>query len=443
MGSGIDAYFDRHHIGSGAFGDVYGARRHADGARCALKVLRRAQHAELARFQREVQIQAKLDHRHIAPILAHDLTSEPYFFVMPLAEESLRRQLDLNIFGLERLFIIEHIAMGLIHAHQQQVIHRDLSPENILLFREGDEVFAAIADFGMGRLLRSSAASLTDTNRRMGKFAYAAPEQIEDAKRADERADIYSLGKVLVELLTGKNPHNLGPADAPAEFRFIIQKATERLPERRFQTVVEMLDALRSVTQRAHSFKKPVDSVKEVLSKLLGKKLLGAKEAEDAAGLLLAHIDDQEVLRDVFPQLSAGLIQGLLRHQSQAMESIFAAYDQSVSGALDFDYCDTVADFYEKIFSLSSSPTIRLRIIQRLPLLGFRHNRYHVGNRLTGNVKKTSDVSVFMALHDILVSQPNVSAWCAPYLQRCSLPSAIRALLPKETAQQPYRAQLT
>lgn len=443
MGTGIDAYSDRHHIGSGAFGEVYEAKRRIDGMRCALKVLRTPQHSELARFQREVQIQARLAHRNIVPILAHDLGSAPYFFTMPLAEESLRRQIDFGIFGPDRLFIIEHAALGLAHAHQQGVIHRDLSPENILLFREGNDTFAALADFGLGRLLRSSAPSLTDTNRKMGKYAYAAPEQHIDAKRVDERSDIYSLGKVLLELLTGKNPHGLEPLQAPAEFRFIIQKATDRLPERRFQTAEEFLDALRSVTQRGHAFEKPVDSVKAALSKLVAKKLLGSRDTEVAARLLLSNVDDQEVLHDVFPQLPVGLIQALLQHQPQAMDSLFAAYDQSISGPLKFEYCDIVADFYERLFSLTNSPNIRHRIVQRLPLLGAHHNRFYVGTKLANIVKKTSDVSVFMALAEVLTSNPTAAAWCATYIRRCSLPPAIRALLPKEQVQQPYRAQLT
>ncbi|HZI14998.1 MAG TPA: serine/threonine-protein kinase [Myxococcus sp.] len=443
MGSGIDAYSDRYLIGSGAFGDVYEAKRRADGARCALKVLRRAQQSELARFHREIQIQARLQHKNIVPIWAYSLDSQPYFFVMPLAEESLRRQLDLGTFGPEQLFIIEHIALGLIHAHQQKVIHRDLSPENVLLFREGDEVNAAIADFGLGRSLRSSAPSLTETNRRMGKFAYAAPEQLHDAKRADERSDIYSLGKVLLELLTGKNPHGLTSLEAPAPFRFIIQKATEQTPERRFQTVAEMLDALRKVTTGSHSFKKPVDAVRADLSKLLTKKPLGARETEEVARLLLLHLDDPEVLHDVVPQLPLGVFQALLLHQRETVESIFVAYDQSVSGALDFEYCDVVANFYAQLFPLTDWPPIRQRIIQRLALLGFRHNRYYVGDTLKNLIKKTSDISEFMALRDVLAGNPSVAAWCAPYLQRCSLPPIIRAVLPKERLQQPYRSHWT
>lgn len=204
-----------------------------------------------------------------------------------------------------------------------------------------------------------------------------------------------------------------------------------------------MLDALRTVTQQAHSFKKPVDSVKTGLSTLSAKGLLGAKDAEAAAQLLLQHLDDPEVLRDEVPRLPPGLLQALVRHERQAVETIFTAYDQSVSGALDFEYCDIVADFYAQLFALTELPLIRQRIIQRLALLGYRHNRYRVGDTLKNLVKKTSDISELMALRDVLAGNSSVAAWCARYLQHCSLPPIIQAVLPKERFQQPYRPQWT
>ena len=193
---------------------VYLARDERHQRPVALKLL----HPELTRaigverFSREIEIAARLSHPHILPLLDSgtvDLGPTcpacPYY-VMPFVEgESLRDKLvRARVLPLEEaLLIAREVAGALEHAHRRGVVHRDIKPENILL--SGDH--AVVADFGIGRALdQVDAASLTKTGQTLGTPQYMSPEQITGERDIDGRTDIYSLGCVLYEMLTGVPP---------------------------------------------------------------------------------------------------------------------------------------------------------------------------------------------------------------------------------------------
>ena len=205
-------------LGEGGMASVYLARDERHQRPVAIKLL----HPELTRaigverFGREIEIAARLSHPHILPLLDSgtvDLGAEcpvcPYY-VMPFIEgESLRDKLvRVRVLPLEEaLRIAREVADALEHAHRRGVVHRDIKPENILL--SGDH--AVVADFGIGRALdQAGAEALTRTGQTLGTPQYMSPEQITGEKEIDGRADLYSLGCVLYEMLTGVPPGSGG-----------------------------------------------------------------------------------------------------------------------------------------------------------------------------------------------------------------------------------------
>ena len=231
-------------IGQGGMGVVYKARQIELDRLVALKILppRLAADPEFPRrFNREAQALASLDHSNIVRI--HDVgrEGELYFIVMEYVDGMNLRDLlvQKKLSPEQALRVVPQLCDALEYAHSRGVIHRDIKPENILLSRSG---VAKIADFGLAKIVKDERAetSITQTNVVMGTADYMAPEQRDKTKAADHRADIYSLGVVFYELLTGELP--VGRFDPPSQRKQVDQrlddvvlKALEKDPERRYQ----------------------------------------------------------------------------------------------------------------------------------------------------------------------------------------------------------------
>jgi serine/threonine protein kinase len=197
-------------LGRGGMGAVYKARQRGLDRIVALKILppevgRDPTFAE--RFEREARALAKLNHPHVVTV--HDVDKTPdglYFIVMEYVDgENLRQAIKAgSLAPQDALAIVSQICDALQYAHDKGVVHRDIKPENILLDRAGQ---VKIADFGLAKLLGQDAdSSLTHTHQVMGTLRYMAPEQMEGTHHVDHRADIYSLGVLFYELLTGELP---------------------------------------------------------------------------------------------------------------------------------------------------------------------------------------------------------------------------------------------
>ena len=205
-------------IGRGGMGIVYKAWQAHLGRHIALKVLDPALHAQpdfAERFAREARFLGKLAHPNIVAI--HDFgETEGYFWLMMEYVDgmNLRQAMQAGRFSpAQALAIIPEICTALQFAHDQGVLHRDIKPENILLDARGH---VKVADFGIARMLDSAHDfTLTRTGSALGSTAYIAPEQIERPHDVDHRADLYSVGVVFYEMLTGELP--LGRFPAPSE----------------------------------------------------------------------------------------------------------------------------------------------------------------------------------------------------------------------------------
>lgn len=419
-------------IGRGGFGVVHEAERAADGWPCAAKVLRRgASQRDRRRFDREVRLQSKLSHKNIVPIVGMNLDDDPPWFIMPLAEENLRDYLDRTRPGEERLWVFDHAARGLEHAHEEGVLHRDVKPENVLLFEdESGGVFAALGDFGLGRLRARDTTPLTVPHTQLGTIAYAAPEQWADAATADERADVYALGKLLFEVLTGVMPYPDSAMDmslvAPG-FAYIIEKATEQPADQRFPSVSALLVEVAHVREATDDLHTPSERANVLTQTAMAAGRFGASGIGPLVKHLVANLDDVELLTQVVPRLPQPVLDGMLRHHATSFRRVLRAYDEEVSSSLPFSYCDVVADFYGTLFELTTDREVRRIVLSRLPRLGYDHNRFHVGDVFARLVTQLKDPSLIMHVRDVLASDPDAASWCSDYLRgQRSVATAIR-----------------
>ncbi len=231
-------------LGRGGMGVVYKARQPRLDRFVALKILAREKEKDprfAERFTREAQALARLNHPNIVTVYDFGEADGLYYLLMEYVDGMNLRQLLQNrsMAPEEALAIVPAICDALQYAHQQGIVHRDVKPENILLDKQGR---VKIADFGIAKLLSAAGQmeSLTGEQQVVGTPHYMAPEQVETPGVVDHRADIYSLGVVFYEMLTGELP--MGKFAPPSrmvkvDVRLdeVVLHALEKEPERRYQ----------------------------------------------------------------------------------------------------------------------------------------------------------------------------------------------------------------
>src|ERR1051326_5676274 len=205
-------------LGAGGMGAVYKARQPALDRFVALKILPAAKAGGVnfeERFNREARALARLSHPNIVTVHEFGQAGGLHYFLMEYVDGAKLRQLERagRLAPREALQLIPQICDALQYAHDEGVVHRDIKPENVLVDRKGR---VKIADFGLAKILGHDAESLrlTAEGQVMGTPHYMAPEQVERPLTVDHRADIYSLGVVLYEMLTGDLP--LGKFSPPS-----------------------------------------------------------------------------------------------------------------------------------------------------------------------------------------------------------------------------------
>jgi serine/threonine-protein kinase len=264
-------------LGEGGMGAVYLGMHQYIGKKVAVKFLHReyaANQEVLARFYREARAATEIGHRSIIEV--HDMgispQGEPYLVMEYLEGESLgavlRRNGPLDL--ATSCAVMEQVLLALQAAHDKGIVHRDLKPENIFFtIRPGEPPLVKLIDFGISKITRENIdTKLTQTGSLLGTPSYMSPEQARGDTEIDNRSDLYSIGVVLYQMLTGRLPFEganynkllikvltenpLPPSEAnpafPIEAEALLLRALAKAREDRFQSATEMLDALKQVS---------------------------------------------------------------------------------------------------------------------------------------------------------------------------------------------------
>ena len=273
IGQHLGPYRIMEQIGMGGMAMVYKAYQPAMDRYVAIKVIAShfAQEEEfLRRFRREARAVAQLEHAHILPV--HDYgeaEGRPYLVMRYLEAGTLKERMaqgPLSLSDINR--VVGQVGSALDYAHRMGVVHRDVKPANILMDAEGDTF---LTDFGLAKMLESS-AQLTETGVGIGTPTYMSPEQGQ-AQKVDSRTDVYSLGVILYEMVTGRAPYeaetplavvlkhiteplplprSIQP-DLPEEVERVILRALAKEPDDRYQTAGEMVRALDAAVRAAEA----------------------------------------------------------------------------------------------------------------------------------------------------------------------------------------------
>ncbi len=259
-------------IGEGGMGEVYKARRRDDGVIVAVKVLRKellTDHDAVERFRREARAASALTSPYVARIFDVGASAEGQpFLVMELLDGAdLMDEIDTRgaLLPEEAAAYVAQACLAMAEAHDRGIVHRDLKPSNLFIARIGSRRIVKVLDFGISKVQSLGDAKLTSTRMSFGTPLYMSPEQIRSTKLVDARTDIWSLGVILYEALTGQPPFvaetpgglaviiSVDPHVPPSHVRpgvpagldAVVAKALTKDPSARFQNVRELFEALR------------------------------------------------------------------------------------------------------------------------------------------------------------------------------------------------------
>jgi tetratricopeptide (TPR) repeat protein/tRNA A-37 threonylcarbamoyl transferase component Bud32 len=305
-------------IGRGGMGIVYRARQVAADRTVALKVVRRdylesvardTKASALDRFHQEVQATARLEHKNIVSVYeVGDVDGEPFFSMRYIEGRSLAEILrDGPIPNREAATYMADVAQAVAAAHRQDILHRDIKPQNILIDAEADRPL--VADFGLAKVL-SSNEDLTQSGDIMGSPPYMSPEQARDSSKVTTRSDIYALGATLYHVLTGRPPfqaataletmllvtdqepvppRQLNPA-IDRDLETICLKCLEKEPARRYESATALADEFRQYLDNKPIVARPVGTVGRAVRWCRRNPVTATLITSTAAFLILALV---------------------------------------------------------------------------------------------------------------------------------------------------------
>jgi serine/threonine protein kinase len=381
------SYRDSTKVGSGGFGTVVRTERISDGMLFAKKILIDDQNAEeVRRFKREVLIQKRLEHPNIVPVIDFNFEDPPYFYIMPLYENSLAKLIPGIVGNDAKIYpIFLSILTAIEFAHSQDVIHRDLKPDNILI--NGEEV--VVSDFGLGLNLSGNSTRNTRTGTPIGTILYMSPEQLIDGKKATVRSDIFSLGMILYEMYSGSIQSSPPDTSAiSAKIAVIVNRCTNPNPNYRYRSVADLKDAWISVFE-VKNMKTDLGRLLFLRDNMFEEYSHDPDEVKELVDLLIMYIDNSTVQHEALIKLSFSAFRAIYEQDSGKALTIIESYIKfCCTNRWNFEYVDKIGDNFRIIFNAIEDPYIRAHIVGSLVKLGSQYNRYHVMN-IVGEILRT------------------------------------------------------
>uniref|UniRef100_UPI0018A08B57 serine/threonine-protein kinase n=1 Tax=Turicibacter sanguinis TaxID=154288 RepID=UPI0018A08B57 len=427
----LDFYTVVDSLGKGGFGEVFEAEEFWGGPNIALKLLNTDNMDEdvLKRFEKEIKIQTKLEHSNIVPILDFNTSNQngiPYY-TMPLAQKNFQKllceyrqnHLDPYMDDSDVQFYFEQILDAVRYAHSEGVIHRDLKPENILVY---EEEILKVSDFGLGKFINRKTEILTKTVMKMGSEAYAAPEQFQEgnAKNVDQRADIFSLGKILYEIITFDFPLHIDAEKIEhSKYKRIVKKATKTNKERRYQTIEEMYHEFQLLSgNQCNNFSNPAEVLKKAYQEY--KETNSKVELKNLIDILLLYKANYGIYTNIlmkFDNITLKQMDKCYREEFYEVINQYLLHVKEVNHP--FSFTDNIANFLIKLLYLVNDDDLQEEIMTVFLEIGYRHTRFYFGNVLESYFSSLdSDIERQIISREVIKYNPCQSRWIATYINK-------------------------
>lgn len=390
-------------LGEGGMGQVYHVSSCADGCEYALKVCTEQDEESKRRFGREVRAIERISHPNVMPILDTDLSSDPPFYVMPIAKCSAYDLIsELSNSPEKALSVLMDACKGLQAAHLAGEYHRDIKPQNILIMEDGKVL---LSDFGLVKFKDRDSTMLTKTMIALGTEMYMAPEQFLPAgsRDADERTDIFQLGKTLYHIYTGKYPAIMTSEGVPAGLWHIIQKATKQTPEDRYQSVAEIIDALNDYIAAQDPAKNPREAFAIQLDAINERLAVGQYRSNDITALITLLINvghNHDMFWELFDKIPTRILILCAREFSHKLVDVLNIYAEIIDKAIsqkNFAYAEVVAERMNAIFVATTNATLRQIALKCILCAAVDLNRFkamNIFNKILIGIKDPSDATL-------------------------------------------------
>lgn len=387
-------------IGSGGFGNVDLVRDLAGNA-FARKTFSNNQPASFpdelvpnirSRFIREASVQANLQHRNIMPVLRSQLGDNPPWFLMPVAASTLDKDLRQDqTLGGNPIAVMMDILAGLEYLHSTGITHRDLKPQNVLKLNFNDGPAYVISDFGLISLRDTQLSVLTQTGMRMGSDYYTAPEIVADLRRASAMSDIYSAGCILHDFFGVDDRIPCSEIQEIGPYADIMRCCTRREPNRRFQSVAALRDAILSVGQA------PIVVAQAQVAALIDLLKNNSPLTQQTWRTIVEKVEDESSSSDIralLSTISIDRIDELIMLSSDLASRLGVEYAKWVKeNSFDFNECDGIANRLSRFFT-TENIDCQVEVLLAYLEMGTSHNRWYVERKFHDACKPTLDTRI-------------------------------------------------
>jgi eukaryotic-like serine/threonine-protein kinase len=383
-------------LGGGGFGKVVKVVDLTNDEESALKYCSSDEEVDIRRFNREVRIMEGIKHENVMEVVSSNVEHVPPYFTMPVAFHPVTKIIPDLKGNVEKIIeVFEEICKGINAIHISGHTHRDIKPDNVLLFEDGR---IAVSDLGLAKYDERDTSVLTRASIYIGTYDYMPPEQMLYAgtRDADHRGDVFQLGKTFYELLTGLRPTVMNPQAVPVSFWYVIQKATRQEPDERYQSVGLLLDAIHDAKRAMDPALNPIGVFGQLLS--IAEEKLKANEY-DPDNLkkiiqLMYSTDDQEDLIELFHKIPERLIQvyatDLVVDFEPVLEKYFAAIDDH-AGSYPFSFAETVARKMMIVFRNTPSAELKKNAVLSVLYAAVRLNRWAAMGDFDNMLRETAE----------------------------------------------------
>jgi len=370
-------------LGRGGMGAVFKALDQGANTHVAIKCCLLTETESKRRFAREVRLMEAIDHPHVLRITASDADGDPPSYVMPMARNSIEDELTtLANDEASAIDVFLAVCEGIQAIHNAGTIHRDIKPSNALRLDDGSVV---ISDFGLAKLVDRDTTILTRVDAVVGTDVYSAPEQRMPAgsRDADARTDIFQLGKTLFELITGQSPALIDYSALPPGIQHIVRRATQDDPDRRYQTVGELIDAVNDYKLSKDPAAHPANALESVVQQITeGLKSNQYEASQLSKALVLVSgvgAQDDSTFVEFFDKIPTEVLPYMAAQMPEMLADVLRRYARSVANELrerSFSYGEAVASRMERILAGSHSAELSALACEAALVVAVGLNRF-------------------------------------------------------------------